>query len=70
VAHTPAATPAVVVEALFSYFLLFSIGFANVDNFVFHVFFGRMAAAFIGWGHSPFQLEVGFASLGLAAVGN
>jgi hypothetical protein len=62
-------SPAVIVEALFSYFLLFSIGFANVYNFVFHVFFGRMAAAFIGWADSPFQLEVGFASLGLAAVG-
>jgi hypothetical protein len=60
---------AVMIEALFSYFLLFSIGLANVYNFVLHVFFGRMAAAFIGWADSPFQLEVGFASLGMAAVG-
>ena len=28
-----------------------------------------MAARFIGWADSPFQLEVGFASLGFAAVG-
>ena len=28
-----------------------------------------MAAAFIGWEDSPFQLEVGFASLGFAALG-
>jgi hypothetical protein len=62
-------TLAVVVEALFSYFLLFSIGFANLYNFVMHVFFGKQAAAFIGWEDSPFQLEVGFASLGMAVVG-
>jgi hypothetical protein len=62
-------TPAVVLEALFSYFLLFSIAFANLYNFVLHVFFGKVAAAFIGWEDSPFQLEVGFASLGFAALG-
>jgi hypothetical protein len=62
-------TPAVVLEAVFSYFLLFSIAFANLYNFVLHVFFGKMAAAFIGWEDSPFQLEVGFASLGFAALG-
>jgi hypothetical protein len=33
------------------------------------VFFGKTAAAFIGWADSPFQLEVGFASLGMAALG-
>jgi hypothetical protein len=60
-------TPAVVLEALFSYFLLFA--FANLYNFVLHVFFGKVAAAFIGWEDSPFQLEVGFASLGFAALG-
>jgi hypothetical protein len=62
-------TPAVVLEALFSYFLLFSIAFANLYNFVLHVFFGKIAAAFIGWEDSPFQLEVGFASLGFAVLG-
>jgi hypothetical protein len=62
-------TPAVVLEALFSFFLLFSIAFANLYNFVLHVFFGKVAAAFIGWEDSPFQLEVGFASLGFAALG-
>jgi hypothetical protein len=50
-------------------FLLFSIAFANLYNFVLHVFFGKVAAAFIGWEDSPFQLEVGFASLGFAALG-
>lgn len=62
-------TRAQLVEALFSYFLLFSIGFNNLYNFVMHVFFGEMAARFIGWADSPFQTEVGLASLGFAVVG-
>ena len=62
-------SPAVIVEALFSYFLLFSVAIANFYNFVVHVFFGETAAAFIGWADSPFQFEVGTASLGFAAVG-
>ena len=53
-------TRADLVEALFSYFLLFSIGIANFYNFVMHVFFGEMTARFIGWADSPFQAEVGF----------
>ena len=64
----PLTTP-VVVEALFSYFLLFSIGFSLLYNFVIHSFFGEMAAGFIGWANSPFQAEVGFASLGYSVVG-
>jgi hypothetical protein len=59
----------VVVEALFFYFLLFSIGVSFFYNFVMHTFFGEMAARFIGWEDSPFQLEVGFASLGFSVVG-
>src|SRR6201984_1038397 len=65
----PPRSSALIVEALFSYFVLFSIGFANLYNFVLHVFFGKLAARFIGWEDSPFQLEVGFASLGFALVG-
>ena len=38
-------------------------------NFVFHVFFGDIAAKFIGWEDSPFQAEVGFASLGVGIAG-
>ena len=34
-----------------------------------HTFFGGMAARFIGWADSPFQAEVGFASLGFAVIG-
>jgi hypothetical protein len=57
------------IEALLSYFLLFSVGISFLYNFVMHVFFGEIAARFIGWADSPFQAEVGFASLGFAAVG-
>jgi hypothetical protein len=62
-------TAPVVVEALFAYFLLFSIGLSFLYNFVMHTFFGEMSARFIGWEDSPFQAEVGFASLGFAVVG-
>lgn len=41
----------------------------NLYNFVMHVFFGQMSAAFIGWADSSFQFKVGTASLGFAAVG-
>jgi hypothetical protein len=67
-AQKPLTAP-VVIEALFSYFLLFSIGFSYLYNFVVHTFFGAMAARMIGWDDSPFQAEVGFASLGFAIVG-
>jgi hypothetical protein len=58
-----------VSEAFFSYYLLFAIGINNLINFVFHVFFGDIAAKFIGWENSPFQAEVGFASLGVGIAG-
>lgn len=57
------------IEALFSWFLFFSVGVSHFYNFVMHVFFGDMAARFIGWANSPFQAEVGFASLGFSIVG-
>ena len=67
-ARKPLTAP-VVVEALLAYFVLFSIGFSFFYNFVFHTFFGEMCARLIGWEDSPFQTEVGFASLGYAMVG-
>ena len=60
---------ATIAEALLSWFLFFSLGVSFLYNFVMHVFFSEMAAAFIGWQTSPFQKEVGFASLGFTAVG-
>ncbi|MEJ8571124.1 DUF6790 family protein [Microbaculum marinum] len=59
---------AVIVEKLISWHVFFAIGAAFLYNFVMHVFFGKMAAAFIGWADSPFQFEVGTASLGFAVV--
>jgi len=67
--RTPNLNAARIVEALLFYFLLFSIGVSYFYNFVLHTFFGAMAARFIGWPNSPFQAEVGFASLGFAVVG-
>ena len=58
-----------IIKALFSYLLLFSIGITFVYNFIMHVFFSEMSASFIGWEPSPFQYEVGFASLGFGIVG-
>ncbi len=59
----------VVVDALLRWYLFFSIGVSMFYNFVMHVFFGEMAARFIGWADSPFQTEVGLASLGFSVVG-
>jgi hypothetical protein len=58
-----------VTEAFFSYYMLFTIGISNLINFIFHVFFGDMAAKFIGWENSTFPAEVGFASLGIGIGG-
>jgi hypothetical protein len=58
-----------VAEELLAYFILFSVAVSFFYNFIFHVFFGALAASFIGWADSPFQAEVGYASLGFAAIG-
>ena len=58
-----------VSEAFLWYDLLFAIGINNLINFVFHVLFGDVAVNFIGWENSPFQAEVGFASLGAGIAG-
>ena len=58
-----------IIKTIFSYYLFFVIGISYIYNFIFHVFFPEMSAAFIGWSNSPFQLEVGFASLGFGAIG-
>jgi hypothetical protein len=59
----------VIIEALVAYFFLFSIGIGYLNNFVMHVVFSEYTAKFIGWANSPFQLEVGFASLGMGIAG-
>ncbi|GLZ46780.1 hypothetical protein Acsp06_29650 [Actinomycetospora sp. NBRC 106375] len=62
-------TARLVIEDLFAYFLLFSVGISFLYNFAFHVFAGEFAATLIGWADSPFQAEVGYASLGFGLVG-
>lgn len=60
---------ATAVEKLLSWHVFWAIGVTYAYNFVMHGFFGRMAAAFIGWADSPFQFEVATASLGFGVVG-
>lgn len=67
-APKPVGAP-VIVEALTKWFLFWSVGVSYLYNGVMHTAFGDMAARFIGWANSPFQFEVGTASLGFAAVG-
>jgi hypothetical protein len=58
-----------IVEKLLAWHVFWSIGACYLLNFVFHGFFGQMAANFIGWSDSPFQFEVATASLGFSLVG-
>jgi len=62
-------TAAVVIEKLISWHVFWAIGVCFFYNFVMHSIFGKTAAAFIGWADSPFQFEVGTASLGFSVVG-
>jgi hypothetical protein len=67
--HPAPRSRALVYEELLRWFLFFGIGVSMLFNFVMHVFFHEMTARIIGWDDSPFQIEVGLASLGFAAVG-
>jgi hypothetical protein len=67
--HQSASTRTSVLESLISYYFLWSLGICYIYNALMHIVFHRMAAGFIGWADSPFQLEVGFASLGMGVVG-
>lgn len=58
-----------VVHQLLRWFVLCSIGISYLMNTVFHTVLAEQTAEFIGWANSPFQLEVGFASLGFSLVG-
>jgi len=61
--------PSDVIEKLLAWHVFWAIGVGYLYNFVMHGFFGKMAAAFIGWADSPFQFEVATASLGFSVVG-
>lgn len=58
-----------VAERLLFYYLFFGVGVTLLYNAVMHTVFSEMTAGFIGWADSPFQQEVGYASLGFAVVG-
>jgi hypothetical protein len=58
-----------VIEKLLSWFVFWTVAALYFYNAVFHIFIGQLAAHYIGWEDSPFQLEVGMASLGFAVVG-
>lgn len=57
-----------VAATLLRWFLVFSVGVSFLTSFVMHSFFGAAVAHAIGWAPSPFQFEVGTASLGFALV--
>jgi hypothetical protein len=61
---------ATVADKLLSDYILYAVGFMYLYNFVVHTVFAETSATFIGWANSPFQYEVGYASLGfgLAAI--
>lgn len=67
--HFGGITRQVISEALMTWFVFFSIGVSYLYNGIVHTVFAEQTAKFIGWVNSPFQLEVGFASLGFAAIG-
>ncbi len=60
---------AAIVEAFFASYLLCALGLAFLYNFVMHVFFQETASRFIGWQPSPFETEVGIASLDVVRRG-
>lgn len=62
-------TRSFIIEAILKYFCFWAHGVSWIYNAVMHTVFHTMAASFIGWEDSPFQLEVGFASLGFGIMG-
>jgi hypothetical protein len=58
-----------IAGVLLNWFLFFAIGVTYVFNGIIHTAFGDMSAEMIGWAQSPFQAEVGFASIGVGIVG-
>jgi hypothetical protein len=67
--HRAVTSKALTADILLKYFCLFAIGITYLYNAIFHIYFHALAARFIGWADSPFQIEVGTASLGFGVVG-
>jgi uncharacterized protein DUF6790 len=55
-------------DKLLSDYILYAVGLMYLYNFVVHTIFAETSAAFIGWANSPFQYEVGYASLGFGVA--
>ena len=67
--HRAVKTKALTADIMLKYFCLFAIGITYIYNAIFHIYFHALAARFIGWADSPFQIEVGAASLGFGVIG-
>jgi len=67
--HRNELTKALTTELIFKYYCFWAQGICWSYNGIVHIIFHKMAAGFIGWADSPFQQEVGFASLGMGLVG-
>ena len=67
--HRNQLTKDFVVETVFKYFCFWAHGVTWVYNGIIHVIFHKMAADLIGWADSPFQIELGVASIGFGLIG-
>ena len=63
--HRINITGAFIAEVFAANYFLWSLGISHIYNAIMHITFPATAANYIGWANSPFQLEVGFASLGI-----
>ena len=59
---------AAVADKLLSDYIFYAVGLMYLYNFVVHTAFAETSAVFIGWANSPFQYEVGYASLGFGVA--
>jgi hypothetical protein len=60
---------AFVLDRLLRYVFIFPVGLMGLWAALGHIAFPARVAQAIGWQTSPFQLEVGFANLGIAFAG-
>jgi hypothetical protein len=67
--HRTEATKAFIIEVIYKYYCFWALGVCYTYNGIIHIVFHEMAAGFIGWADSPFQIELGVASLGFGIVG-
>lgn len=59
-----------VADALLLHVTFWSLGIGGLFSFTGHVFASDLVAGYVGWpAGNPFQLEVGFANLGLGLAG-